>query len=118
MALFKSFKSRDAIADRLHAGALVERTANLLWLGVRRMSTAAAATGAALNAKFAADGDAFKGEMGFGGLEQFYGGAPLPHAPPRRAKALVVALLCAYLAVFANRPLPAPLVVLAAARMP
>ena len=28
-------------------------------------------------AQFAADGDAFKGEMGFGGLEHFFGGAAL-----------------------------------------
>ena len=30
-----------------------------------------AATAAQLNCKFAADGDAFKGEMGFGGTEEF-----------------------------------------------
>ena len=36
------------------------------------MKTAQAATGAELNKKFAAD--AFKGEMGFGGTKEYYGG--------------------------------------------
>ena len=45
-----------------------------LWPAIEKLRAQSAATGAALNAKFAAEGDAFKGEMGFGGVEQFYGG--------------------------------------------
>ena len=45
-----------------------------LWSAIEKLRGQSAATGAALNAKFAAEGDAFKGEMGFGGVEQFYGG--------------------------------------------
>ena len=45
-----------------------------LWSAIEKLRDQSAATGAALNAKFAAEGDAFKGEMGFGGVEQFYGG--------------------------------------------
>ena len=73
--LAKSFASQEEIAERLRAGALVEHVAGLLWLGVQKLKAAQAATAAQLNAKFAADGDAFKGEMGFGGTEEFYAGA-------------------------------------------
>ena len=45
-----------------------------LWSAIEKLRDQSAATGAALNAKFAAEGDAVKGEMGFGGVEQFYGG--------------------------------------------
>ena len=48
--------------------------AEALWSAIEKLRGQRAATGAALNAKFAAEGDAFKGEMGFGGVEQFYGG--------------------------------------------
>ena len=48
--------------------------AEILWSAIEKLRGQSAATGAALNAKFAAEGDAFKGEMGFGGVEQFYGG--------------------------------------------
>ena len=63
-----------------------------LWSAIEKLRGQSAATGAALNAKFAAEGDAFKGEMGFGGVEQFYGGVlhasswptlpALSHRPP------------------------------------
>ena len=43
----------------------------------------AVATGAELNAKFAADGDAFKGEMGFGGLTEFFAGLEGLIGPPK-----------------------------------
>ena len=46
-----------------------------IWSAIERLRNQGAATGAALNAKFADEGEAFKGEMGFGGVEQFYGGA-------------------------------------------
>ena len=46
-----------------------------IWSAIEKLRSQGAATGAELNAKFAAEGDAFKGEMGFGGTEQFFGGA-------------------------------------------
>ena len=73
-ALGKSFASQEAISERLRAGSLVEKVARVLWTGVAKLKAAEAATAEQLNAKFAADGDAFKGEMGFGGTEEFYAG--------------------------------------------
>ena len=46
-----------------------------IWSATEKLRDQGAASGAELNAKFAAEGEAFKGEMGFGGVEQFYGGA-------------------------------------------
>ena len=62
----------DEIEAKLRAGRLVERVAGVLSTGAAELKTAQAATGAELNKKFAAD--AFKGEMGFGGTAEFYGG--------------------------------------------
>ena len=53
-----------------------------LWSAIEKLRDQSAATGAALNAKFAAEGDAFKGEMGFGGVEQFYRGMLLASSLP------------------------------------
>ena len=53
-----------------------------LWSAIEKLRDQSAATGAALNAKFAAEGDAFKGEMGFGGVKQYYGGALLASSSP------------------------------------
>ena len=72
---------RNAIAERLQAGGLVDRIADLLFAGAQKLSLAQASTGALLNAKFAESGDAFKGEMGFGGVVEFFGGMANRHAP-------------------------------------
>ena len=72
-ALVQSLSSREEIAEKLRAGRLVERVADVLSTGTEKLKTAQAATGAELNKKFAAD--AFKGEMGFGSVVEFYGGA-------------------------------------------
>ena len=72
--LARSFESEEAIAERLSAGSLIEKVARVLWAGVAKLKAAEAATAEQLNTKFAADGDAFKGEMGFGGTEEFYAG--------------------------------------------
>mmetsp|Transcript_29887 Transcript_29887/g.90939 ORF Transcript_29887/g.90939 Transcript_29887/m.90939 type:complete len:515 (+) Transcript_29887:36-1580(+) len=53
-----------------------------LWSAVEKLRGQGAATGAALNAKFAAEGDAFKGEMGFGGVKQYFGGLEALIGPP------------------------------------
>ena len=71
-ALVQSLSSREEIAEKLSAGRLVERVADVLSTGTEKLKTAQAATGAELNKKFAAD--AFKGEMGFGGTKEYYGG--------------------------------------------
>ena len=65
------------IEEKLKAGKLVELIAAMLSKGAEKLNEAKAATGAELNTKFAADGDAFKGEMGFGGTTEYYGGADL-----------------------------------------
>lgn len=62
----------DEIEAKLRAGRLVERVAGVLSRGAAELKTPLVATGAELNKKFAAD--AFKGEMGFGGTAEFYGG--------------------------------------------
>jgi len=73
--LVKSLAGRTAtIEEQLRAGGLIERVAGLLSAGADKLKTAVAATGAELNKKFAADGEAFKGEMGFGGTKEFYAG--------------------------------------------
>ena len=64
---------RSGLESRLEAVKLSGLAAPL-WSAIEKLRDQSAATGAALNAKFAAEGDAFKGEMGFGGVEQFYGG--------------------------------------------
>ena len=71
----RSFTSEAAIVERLREGQLVESVAKEVWAGTQKLQGAKAASGAELNAKFAADGDAFKGEMGFGGTDEFYAGA-------------------------------------------
>ena len=71
----RSFTSEAAIVERLREGQLIESVAKEVWAGTQKLQTAKAASGAELNAKFAADGEAFKGEMGFGGTEEFYAGA-------------------------------------------
>ena len=71
----RSFTSEAAIIERLREGQLIESVAKEVWAGTQKLQTAKAASGAELNAKFAADGEAFKGEMGFGGTEEFYAGA-------------------------------------------
>jgi hypothetical protein len=71
----RSFTSEAAIVERLREGQLVESVAKEVWAGTQKLQGAQAASGAELNAKFAADGDAFKGEMGFGGTDEFYAGA-------------------------------------------
>ena len=71
----RSFTSEAAIVERLREGQLIESVAKEVWAGIQKLQTAKAASGAELNAKFAADGEAFKGEMGFGGTEEFYAGA-------------------------------------------
>ena len=62
IGLMKGFESAEAIQQRLVEGGLIDRTASLLWGGAQKLCTAAADSGAALNSKFAADGEAFKGE--------------------------------------------------------
>ena len=47
---------------------------DVLWTGAEKLKAAQATTGAALNKKFAEDGDAFKGEMGYGGTAEFFDG--------------------------------------------
>ena len=71
----RSFTSEAAIVERLREGQLIESVAKEVWDGTQKLQKAKAASGAELNAKFAADGEAFKGEMGFGGTEEFYAGA-------------------------------------------
>ena len=80
----RSFTSEAAIIERLREGQLIESVAKEVWAGTQKLQTATAASGAELNAKFAADGEAFKGEMGFGGTEEFYAGVLQP--PPRDAE--------------------------------
>ena len=70
------------IEEKLRAGGLVERIAAALSMGAEKLKSAGAATAAELNKKFTDDGDAFKGEMGFGGTAEFYGGACYP--PPSK----------------------------------
>ncbi|EOD32716.1 hypothetical protein EMIHUDRAFT_230507 [Emiliania huxleyi CCMP1516] len=60
------------LQEKLEAVKLSEAIAETLWSAIEKLRDQRAATGAALNAKFAAEGDTF--EMGFGGVEQFYGG--------------------------------------------
>ena len=72
--LAKSFGSKRAIEAQLHAGFLVERVASTVWAGVEKLKAAKASTGLELNSKFATNGEAFKGEMGFGGMSEFHGG--------------------------------------------
>ena len=64
----------DEIEAKLRDGKLVKLIAAMLSKGAEELKTAEAATGAELNKKFAADGGAFKGEMGFGGTTEYYGG--------------------------------------------
>ena len=71
----RSFTSEAAIVERLREGQLIESVAKKVWAGTQKLQKAKAASGAELNAKFAADGEAFKGEMGFGSTEEFYAGA-------------------------------------------
>ena len=95
----RSFTSEAAIVERLREGQLVESVAKEVWAGTQKLQAAKAASGAELNAKFAADGDAFKGEMGFGGTDEFYAGAALPArchvCPPFRLAPGLAALHCA-----------------------
>ena len=70
--LVQSLADAAEIEAKLRAGKLIERVASVLAAGAQKLKTAQAATGAELNHKFAAD--AFKGEMGFGGTAEFYGG--------------------------------------------
>ena len=51
LELMKSFASRDAIQRRLVAGKLADRVADLLWEGEQKLLSAAASSGAQLNAK-------------------------------------------------------------------
>ena len=82
----RSFTSEAAIVERLREGQLIESVAKEVWAGTQKLQKAKAASGAELNAKFAADGEAFKGEMGFGGTEEFYAGAaPVLQPSPRDA---------------------------------
>ena len=77
--LVQSLAGRTAdIEEKLRAGKLVELIAAMLSKGAGELKKAEAATGAELNKKFAADGGAFKGEMGFGGTTEYYGGARGP----------------------------------------
>ena len=80
----RSFTSEAAIVERLREGQLVESVAKEVWAGTQKLQGAKAASGAELNAKFAADGDAFKGEMGFGGTDEFYAGAASALRPSPR----------------------------------
>ena len=76
--LVQSLAGRTAeIEEKLQAGKLVTHVAAMLSKGAEKLNEAKAATGAELNKKFAADGGAFKGEMGFGGTTEYYGGADL-----------------------------------------
>ena len=63
------------LEEKLEAVKLSETIAEILRSAIEKLRDQRAATGAALNAKFAAEGDTF--EMGFGGVEQFYGGVLL-----------------------------------------
>lgn len=51
--LAKTFTSKRAIEEQLHAGFLVERVASTVWAGVEKLKAAKASTGAELNSKFA-----------------------------------------------------------------
>ena len=64
------------IEEKLRAGKLVERVAGMLSKGADKLDSAEAATGAELNKKFADSGEAWKGEMGFGGMKEYFGGKP------------------------------------------
>jgi NLR family CARD domain-containing protein 3 len=79
----ENVKSRKDLEETLRSGLLIERVAYVLWQGIEKLKASPASTGAALNAKFAADGDAYKGEMGFGGLEEFFGGLEGLVGPPK-----------------------------------
>ena len=83
------------LKEKLEAVKLSEAIAETLWSAIEKLHGQSAATGAALNAKFAAEGDAFKGEMGFGGLEQFYGGVLHDSS-------------CFTLPALSHRPIPGP----------
>ena len=67
--------SLEDLKEKLEAVKLSEAIAETLRSAIEKLRGQGAATGAALNAKFAAEGDAFKGEMRFGGVEQFFRGA-------------------------------------------
>jgi len=72
-AFFRSLASHTGeIEAKLRTGRLIELVARVLSKGAEKLKTAQAATGAELNQKFAAQ--AYKGEMGFGGTAEFYGG--------------------------------------------
>mgnify|MGYP007075866993 CR=1 FL=1 len=66
-------RGSEEIAERLRSGGLIQRLAEQTWDGVEKLKSSQAATGAALNKKFADDGDAFKGEMRFGRMADFFG---------------------------------------------
>jgi len=66
--------SLEDLKEKLEAVKLSEAIAETLRSAIEKLRGQGAATGAALNAKFAAEGDAFKGEMRFGGVEQFFRG--------------------------------------------
>ena len=51
LELMRSFASRDTIRQRLVEGNLVDRLADLLWEGEQKLLSAAASSGAQLNAK-------------------------------------------------------------------
>jgi hypothetical protein len=65
--------SEACLRAQLSAAGL-EGLLEVIWAGVVELQEQRSATGAELSAKFAADGEAFKGEMGFGGLDDFFGG--------------------------------------------
>ena len=73
--------SDDELRKRL-ASAGLSGLAPALAQGLAKLRQQKAATGVALSAKFAAEGDAYKGEMGFASLDGFFGGLESLVGPP------------------------------------
>ena len=70
---------RDALLSILRVG-LLEKLSERIWEGMRRLVQSTATSGAALHAKFIAEGETFK--LSYGGLEVFFGGLESLIGPP------------------------------------
>ena len=73
--------SDEELRKRLTAAGLVGLVEPIA-AGLQALRKQKAATGAALSSKFAADGDAYKGEMGFASIDVFFRGLEGLVGPP------------------------------------
>jgi hypothetical protein len=77
--------SNDDLRKRLAAAGLAGLHEPIV-AGLQNLRQQKAASGSKLTAKFSADGDAFKGEMGFASMDVFFGGE-WPSEPACRPRA-------------------------------